>query len=528
LFPKYAVTSEGHTRLLYVEANFFGAALHAGNAELVRVEVLLSRGLPKTTLVGMPDLPAKEARERLPSALAAFGYSYPKAKVLFNLVPAQIPKKGMPLDLAMAAALLHVQGVFPRPEKPVVLLAELDLRGRLRAPARGTLLAALRAGSLEPGTAVITAMDSAAEAAIAPGIRAIGCKDLGQVVELLQEGVSATPGIDPLTQSNAATEKKHSRKLEDVRGQSHARWAGILAVSGRHPLLLQGPPGTGKSMLAHRLADLMPPLDQATAMQVARMEALVSPVHQLPTAAPYRAPHPSVSAQGIFGGGRPLRPGELSRAHGGLLFLDELPEFQRPVLEGLRQPLEDKEVRLQRAQEWAHFPADVLLIAARNPCPCGYSTHPTVPCECTPYSLNRYRNRTSGPLLDRFDLFAEMSPVASADLQGPESAPTSVEARTWMENASKSQQARRQNGGFGQACNAGLEELKAAGIQAESWRTMIRAAERLQLSGRGVLRCLRVARTLADGEGNAEINHPAVLRALSFRPQFSLQESAIS
>jgi len=511
-----------------VEANFFGAALHAGNAELVRVEVLLSRGLPKTTLVGMPDLPAKEARERLPSALAAFGYSYPKAKVLFNLVPAQLPKKGLPLDLALAIALLHGQEVISRPQKPVVLLAELDLRGRLRAPARGTLLAALRAGELEQGAAVITAIEAAAEAAIAPGIQAIGCEDLGQVVEILQSGMAAARMVEPLVREFPQNGTAHRRKLEDIRGQSHARWAGILAVSGRHPLLLQGPPGTGKSMLAHRLADLMPQLDQVTAMQVARMEALVGPVERLPCAAPYRAPHPSVSAQGIFGGGRPLRPGELSRAHGGLLFLDELPEFQRPVLEGLRQPLEEKEVRLQRAQEWAHFPADVLLIAARNPCPCGYSTHPTVPCECTPYSLNRYRNKTSGPLLDRFDLFAEMSPVDSADLQGQETAPTELEARAWMDQAVKSQHARQQLGGFGLACEAGLEELKTAGIQSEAWRTLIRAAERLQLSGRGVLRCLRVARTIADGESQVEIDHPSILRALSFRPQFARQESAIN
>ena len=511
-----------------MEANFFGAALYAGNAELVRVEVLLSRGLPKTTLVGMPDVPAKEARERLPSALSAFGHCYPKSKVLFNLVPAQIPKGGLPLDLALAVALLHAQGVVPSPGNPVVLLAELDLQGRLRAPAKGTLLAALQAGRLKKGAAVITAVDAAAEAAIAPGIQAFGCEDLGQVIDLLQDGVAnATPcDSSPTTQQNH--ELDHGRILEDIRGQSHARWAGILAVAGRHPLLLQGPPGTGKSMLAHRLVDLMPPLDKQTAMEVARMEALVGPVQQLPTRPPYRSPHPSVSAQGIFGGGRPLRPGELSRAHGGLLFLDELPEFQRPVLEGLRQPLEEKEVRLQRAQEWAHFPADVLLVAARNPCPCGYATHPTIPCECTPHAWSRYRNRTSGPLLDRFDLFAEMSPLASAELQGPPSSPTMKEALAWMKVAADTQQQRRQNNGFGLASSATLEELKTAGISNQAWRAMIRAADKLQLSGRGVLRCLRVARTLADGEACAQIEYAQVLRALSFRPQVAMPATAIS
>lgn len=508
-----------------MEANLYGAAVHGGRAELVRVEVLLSRGLPKTVLVGMPDQPAKEARERLPSALAAFGFRYPKAKVLFNLVPAQIPKGGLPLDLALAVALLVAQGLCKRPPSSVVLLAELDLQGRLRAPARGTLLAALRASELEQAGTVITAMESAAEAAIAPGVNAIGCEDLGQVLEVLAKAPCRRRNASAQSPSREAV-IDHGRRLEDVRGQHHARWAGILAVAGRHPLLLQGPPGTGKSMLAHRLADLMPKLEANTALQLARMEALVGPISQLPSAAPFRAPHPSVSAQGIFGGGRPLRPGEISRAHGGLLFLDELPEYQRPVLEGLRQPLEEKEVRLQRAQEWASFPADVLLIAARNPCPCGYATHPVIPCECTPSAWNRYRNRTSGPLLDRFDLFAEMSPIASKDLQGPTTSPTAQEARDWIDQAHRTQTQRKKRGAFERSSDADLEHLKAEGIHADAWRTMVRAAENLQLSGRGVLRCLRVARTLADGEGGKHIEASQVLRALSFRPPSPSQEAA--
>lgn len=506
-------------RPIHVKASIFGAALFGGQAELVRVEVLLSRGLPKTLLVGMPDIPAKEARERLPSALAAFGFQFPKARVLFNLVPAQIPKGGLPLDLAMATALLQALGGVKQLQESILLLAELDLEGRLRPPARGTLLATLRAAEGNQIRTVITAVESATEAAIAPNICAIGCADLGEVAAVLN-GKNAGRDGRKIRNTAVVPEDLHSNGLllEDIRGQNHARWAGILAVAGRHPLLLQGPPGTGKSMLAMRLASLLPPLEEATAMDLARVEALIGPVTGLPTRAPFRSPHPSVSAQGIFGGGRPLRPGEISRAHGGLLFLDEFPEFQRPVLEGLRQPLEEKEVRLQRAQEWATFPADVLLVAARNPCPCGFATHPVIPCECTPHNLHRYRNRTSGPLLDRFDLFAEMSPVAPDDLQAPPTQPTQQQAIDWIAQAHKQQIDRKDRGSFSLASQASLETLKAEGISQNAWRTMVRAADTLHLSSRGVLRCLRVARTLADGEGLQKINRSLVLRALSFRP----------
>ncbi len=510
-----------------MEASIFGAALHGGRAELVRVEVLLSRGLPKTVLVGMPDQPAKEARERIPSALAVHGYPYPKAKVLFNLVPAQIPKGGLPLDLALAAAVLQAQQVIRPPRHSILFLAELDLQGRLRPPARGTLLAALRAGEQSDIQTVITAIDSADEAAIAPGVQTVGCADLSEVVEVLQNPSQISDRAQLPPPGKPLSQNENPGRLEDIRGQSHARWAGILAVAGRHPLLLQGPPGTGKSMLAQRLAGLMPELDPNTAMQVAQMEALLGPVGCLPLQPPFRAPHPSVSAQGIFGGGRPLRPGELSRAHGGILFLDELPEFSRPVLEGLRQPLEEKEVRLQRAQEWATFPADPLLIAARNPCPCGYASHPVTPCVCTPHAWNRYRNRTSGPLLDRFDLFAEMNPVAPEELHGAPTSPTQEEATKWIQSAHMLQRERQQRGSFERANEASLEDLKDEGIHAQAWQTMVRAAENLSLSSRGVLRCLRVARTLADGAGEKEIDPSAVLKALSFRPQNSTQEAAI-
>jgi magnesium chelatase family protein len=504
-----------------VEEAIFSAALYGGKAHLVRVETLVSRGLPRVQIIGMPDAVAKEARERLPAALASHDFPFPRGKVLFNLVPAQLPKGGLPIDLALAIGLLRAQGLIPSFEAPHLFLAELDLQGRLRSPARGTLLAALEASRyLKPR--VITTPEAAVEAALAPGIRAYGLTDLSEVVEFLRGEVQLAsclatgPENDELHPARA--NPTFRMRLEDVRGQTHARKAAILAVAGRHPLLLQGPPGTGKSLLAHRLAHLLPTLSIEHALELAQMEALFGPVCKLPQRPPFRAPHPSVSAQGMFGGGRPLRPGELSRAHGGLLFLDELPEFQRPVLEGLRQPLEEREVRIQRVQEWARFPADVLLVAARNPCPCGYCTHPNIPCTCTPALLSRYRLRTSGPLLDRFDLFAEMGPVSARQMQAPPTSPTQKEALQQLDQAFDLQDKRREQSLFGPASYADMAQLQACGVHPEAQQSLHLAGESLSLSGRATLRCLRVARTVADLEGSATIQRSHLMQALSFRP----------
>ena len=493
-----------------------GATLFGDSAHLVQVETRLGRGLSRVIMVGMPDAVAREARERLPAALAWHGFRFPKGKVLFNLVPAQLPKRGLPLDLAIAVALLVQDRQWPAPKLAVLFLAELDLQGRLRPPARGTLLASLAA--LEGQCShVVTAVESAPEAAIAPGVSAYGLHDLGEVEEYLSNPSSFTP-VAPRTAASKPQPNKANLRLDDIRGQGVAREAATIAVAGRHSLWLQGPPGTGKSMLARRLPGLLPPLDAATALELARVEALLGPLDAMPCRAPFRAPHTSASAQALLGGGLPLRPGEMARAHGGVLFLDELPEFARPVLEGMRQPLEEKEVRLQRAREWATYPADVMLVATSNPCACGFATHPKIPCRCTPARLESYRNRISGPLQDRFDLFVEMGPVPAETMQQAASAPHDENLMEQLLACRTFQQEQAQQRGFLLSRDTEMESLRAAGINAAATTLLRQAAAVMPLSGRGMLRCLRVARTAADLDCRQSVTAADMRTALSFRP----------
>lgn len=505
----------------------FGACLHDGRAQLFRVECLVSRGLPRVQLVGLPDLAAREARERLPAAFAQQGLQFPKGKVLFNLVPALLPKRGLPVDLALACSLLLATGQIPALNQSLLAVAELDLAGSLRPAARGVLLAAI--ASKHGSALMLVAPESLSEAMLAQP-QAIAPASLKELVQCLHTGTVPDPReaaanrnpISSSLQTRQSPDSRHDGRLDEVRGQEHARNAAVLAIAGRHSLLLQGPPGTGKSMLAQRIARLLPAPPQDRALELASLESLHGPVHELPSCAPFRAPHHSVSAQALLGGGRPLRPGELSRAHGGVLFLDELPEFQRPALEGLRQPLEEREVRIERSNESACFPADVLLIAARNPCPCGFASHPTRCCLCTPAAQSRYARRTSGPLLDRFDLFAEMGPVAAERLQGPATPPTDEDARNAISCALELQARRSRTLGWGAASTASRLQLDEAGVSARARQTLIAAAERMQWSGRAVLRCLRVARTVADTQGQSSVERSHLLQAIGFRPPTSL------
>ncbi len=469
-------------------------------------------------MVGMPDAVAKESRERLPAAFKYLGFSFPKGKVLFNLFPAQIPKRGVPIDLALATSLLvEEQSALP-PEKPTLFLAEIDLQGNLHPPAYGTLLASLAA--VEKGVRIVTAHQAANEAALAPGAEVFSFANLKEVVDYLNAQHAHHPMVAQTTEQPHSSELR----LDEIRGQQHAHNAAALCAVGRHSLWLQGPPGTGKSMLAQRTINLLPDLDSEFAMQLARVEALLGPLRSMPRRPPFRSPHTTTSAQALLGGGSPLRPGEMSRAHGGILFLDEMPEFTRPSLEGMRQPLEEKEVRLQRAQDWAKYPADVILLATSNPCPCGYLSHPKIPCRCSENRIESYLSRVSGPLQDRFDIFVEMGPVAADVLDGP---PTAQNDEEVIEKILAARQFQRDaNRGFGCSSEASLSQIIDNGIQQQAQAQMRKASTLLALSGRAVLRCLRVARSNADLNQRQQISPSDIRQALSFRPLSAQQKVA--
>ncbi len=492
-----------------------GATLSHGGGHLVQVETCLGRGLSRVLLVGMPDAVAREARERLPAAFARHGLSFPKGKVLFNLVPAEIPKRGLPLDLALAVSLLQASGALPRGGEDLLFLAELDLEGGLRPPARGTLLAAL-AAAREGIVGLVTARGAVDEARLVPGLTVYGCDHLGEVLALLRDG-AVPAGSRPPIEAPAAPTSRLPR-LDELRGQEEAHQAAALAAIGRLNLWLEGPPGTGKSMLARRLVGLRPLLDDQLAMEVARVEALLGPVPHLPRRPPFRAPHASVSAQALLGGGRPLRPGEVSRAHGGILLLDEIPEFSRPCLEGLRQPLEDRCLRIQRAQEEAVFPADILVAATANPCPCGFLGHPRRPCRCSEAKVAAYRGRLSGPLRDRFDLFVRMDPAPVAALTGPPTALPDEEVQSGLAAARRFQERQETRRGYREAADASLEALQGEGLAPEARRLLREAQASLDLSGRGILRCLRAARAAADLRLAVRIELSDLRLALRFRP----------
>lgn len=488
----------------------YASTIHASQGHLVGVESRSDPGLSRVLMVGMPDAVARESRERLPSALKHNGFSFPKGKVLFNLFPAQIPKKGVPIDLALAVSLLVEEKFALEPQRPTLFIAELDLQGNLHPPAYGTLLAAIAA--VEADVQIITAHQSAKEAALAPNSIVYSFSNLAEVVAFL----NAQHSFNPHKFSAVDHPKKPCPRLDEIRGQQQAHAAAALCAVGRHSLWLQGPPGTGKSMLARRLINLLPNLDDDYAMQLARIEALLGPITSMPSRPPFRSPHTTTSAQALLGGGSPLRPGEISRAHGGVLLLDEMPEFSRPALEGMRQPLEEKEVRLQRAQDWACYPADITLIATSNPCPCGYLSHPKIPCRCSENRVESYLSRVSGPLQDRFDLFVEMGPIAADVLDGPPTASSDEQVISMITEAKKFQA--KQNRGYTSSEQASLEQLIATGLESDAQSQMRKASTLLALSGRAVLRSLRVARSNADLHLRTSITASDVKKALSFRP----------
>ena len=490
----------------------YTVAFEGVSARLVEVQCAVTPGIPAFGLVGLPDKAVSEAKDRVRAALTALGIALPSKRITVNLAPADLPKEGSHFDLPIALALLSALEIIPADAiEGTVSLGELSLDGAL-LPVVGALPAALTAA--ETGRMLLCPAASGAEAAWVSDTKVIAPASLSATLRHFT-------GQSPLSPAHPGEviEGTGPRCLRDIKGQEKAKRALEIAAAGRHHLFLVGTPGSGKSMLAARLPSILPPLTPVEALETSMIHSLAGLLSEggISRTRPFRAPHHTASMAAIVGGGRGAKPGEISLAHHGVLFLDELPEFPRAVLETLRQPIETGEVMVARANAHVTYPCRFLLVAAANPCRCGYLSDPARACTRAPACGDDYVGRISGPLMDRFDLRVEVPPVAYRDLDLPASGDTSATVAARVTRARKAQADRADGVPRLNADLEGEELERIAAPDAEGRALLIKVADRFGLSARGSHRVMRVARTIADLEGEASVLRHHIAEAAGFR-----------
>jgi len=498
----------------------YAAALHGVDASIVTIEVNCSQGL-KFFLVGLPDNAVKESHERIVSALQMCGYKFPRRQIIINMAPADLRKEGSAYDLPLA------MGIMAAAEMIVVdklgdylLMGELSLDGTLH-PIKGVLPIAIKAR--ESGfKGIILPKENACEAAVVNNLTVYGVENIQQVIDFFNGSVDLEETVVNTREEFYAQQSVFEFDFSEVKGQESVKRALEVAAAGGHNLIMIGSPGAGKSMMAKRIPSILPPLSLRESLETTKIHSVAGKIGRekgLMANRPFRAPHHTISSAALVGGGTFPQPGEISLAHNGVLFLDELPEFSRVVLEVMRQPLEERKICISRAKFSVEYPSSMMLIASMNPCPCGYYNHPERSCVCVPGAVQKYMNKISGPLLDRIDIQVEITPVPFEKISDSRPAESSITIRDRVIRARKIQEER-----FGEQgeiyCNAQMNtkllQLYAKPCE-EGFRRLKSAMERLNLSARAYDRILKVSRTIADLEGEDSIKPDHISEAINYR-----------